>query len=163
MLIKFRVENYKSFDKEQSLSMVSGSTRDHADHVYDMKDQGILRTAVIFGSNGSGKTNLVKAMIASRGLIFGYPIPKNDYCRTDPENSKRATAFEYTVELNGTQYAYGFEVLLSSGEILTEWLYNLSNRGRHSKIFFRTGDLPTGGLKNTEILSCTILISGPST
>lgn len=38
MLIKFRVENYKSFDKEQSLSMVSGSTRDHADHVYDMKD-----------------------------------------------------------------------------------------------------------------------------
>ena len=140
MLIKFRVENYKSFDKEQSLSMVSGSTRDHADHVYDMKDQGILRTAVIFGSNGSGKTNLVKAMIASRGLIFGYPIPKNDYCRIDPENSKRATAFEYTVELNGTQYAYGFEVLLSSGEILTEWLYNLSNRGRHSKIFFRTKD-----------------------
>ena len=104
MLIKFRVENYKSFDKEQSLSMVSGSTRDHADHVYDMKDQGILRTAVIFGSNGSGKTNLVKAMIASRGLIFGYPIPKNDYCRIDPENSKRATAFEYTVELYGTQY-----------------------------------------------------------
>ncbi len=140
MLIKFRVENYKSFDKEQSLSMVSGSTRDHADHVYDMKDQGILRTAVIFGSNGSGKTNLVKAMIASRGLIFGYPIPKNDYCRINPENSKRATAFEYTVELNGTQYAYGFEVLLSSGEILTEWLYNLSNKGRHSKIFFRIKD-----------------------
>lgn len=146
MLIKFRVENYKSFNGEQSLDMTAGASRDHPDHVFSVKDVNVLRTAVVFGSNGSGKSNLVKAMAASRNLVFGFPIPKNDYCRTDPENSKRPTSFEYTVEISGTLYAYGVEVMLSTGEISAEWLLNLSSRKKDNAVFRRDGDAITTDL-----------------
>lgn len=126
--------------------MTAGISRDHPDHVFRVKDVNVLRTAVVFGSNGSGKSNLVKAMAASRNLVFGFPIPKNDYCRTDPENSKRPTSFEYTVEISGTLYAYGVEVMLSTGEISAEWLLNLSSRKKDNAVFQRSGDMITTGL-----------------
>lgn len=136
MLIKFRVENYKSFDAEQSLSLMTGESRDHRDHVYSVKGTDILRTAVLFGANASGKSNLVKAMIASRNLILGYPIRREDYCRLTPENRDKPTAFEYTLEINNRFFSYGLAVQLSTGTITEEWLYEHVQSSR-VKIFHR--------------------------
>ena len=123
MLIRFRVENYKSFEGEQELALNTGESRDHQDHVYSVKGTNILRTAVLFGANASGKSNLVKAMIASRNLILGYPIRREDYCRLSPDNRMKPTSFEYTMEVNNRFFSYGLAVQLSTGAIVEEWLY----------------------------------------
>ena len=138
MLIQFRVENYKSFDEEQKLSMIAGSTRNNSNHVFDFRGQGILKTAVIFGSNASGKSNLIKAMAAVRNfLLFNIPIPPVDYCRIKPENKDRATAFEFVISIGNEKYAYGIEIMLSTGNIESEWLKDITKPGKGVSVFQR--------------------------
>ena len=138
MLIQFRVENYKSFDDEQTLSMVAGATKNNSDHVYDAGGVKTLKTAVLFGSNASGKSNIVRAMAVAKNLvIFAIPIPKNDYCRITESNAKRGTSFEFTVSIGKSKYVYGFEILLSNGEIQSEWFYDVTKGGEETKIFER--------------------------
>jgi AAA15 family ATPase/GTPase len=137
MLIHFKVENYLSFDDEQELSMTAGSTRNLKSHVYDATDDGVLKMAVVFGANASGKSNLVYAMHDSRNMILGRssPVPSR-YCRTDEKNLKRPSSFEYELEIDGKLYSYGFGVCLSSRKIVSEWLYDLSKKEGNS-IFVR--------------------------
>ena len=137
MLIQFRVENYKSFDTEQKLTMIAGSSRNNNDHVYDIKGYNVLKTAAIFGSNASGKSNLIKAMAAVRNLLgFNIRIPPTDYCRIKPSNEKKGTAFEFVFSIKDEKYIYGIEILLSSGFIQSEWL-KCAKTGRTVTIFSR--------------------------
>ena len=136
MLIRFRVENYKSFNGEQELSMVPGESRDHQDHVYSIKGESALRTAVVFGANASGKTNMVRAMAASRNFILGFPFKSEDYCRVSESNRSKPTGFEYTIEINNRIFIYGLEVNLSNGTVESEWLSELHG-SRPTRIFHR--------------------------
>ena len=54
MLVKFSVENYKSFNNKISLDLTK--TRDYDFNKEALKD-GIVKTSVIFGDNGCGKSN----------------------------------------------------------------------------------------------------------
>jgi AAA15 family ATPase/GTPase len=140
MLIHFKVENYLSFDAEQELSMVAGATRNLRSHVYDVKDVGVLKTAVIFGANASGKSNLMRAMHDSRAIIVGGPLPApSRRCRTDGKNMNRPSSFEYELEIDGRLYSYGFKICLASRKILSEWLYDLSKKTDNS-IFVRDSE-----------------------
>ena len=148
MLIQFRVENYKSFDKEQKLSMVAGSTRNNSDHVFDIRGLGVLKTAVVFGSNASGKSNLIKAMAAVRNLLlFNIQIPPADYCRIKPENKERTTAFEFVISIGDERYVYGIELMLSTGNVESEWFKDISKSGTGSSIFLRNKEGITTDLK----------------
>lgn len=63
MILEFSVKNYLSFKEEQTLSFESTSDKTH--EKYYCKKIGkhkILKTAMIYGPNASGKTNLLKAM-----------------------------------------------------------------------------------------------------
>ena len=59
MLTKFSVENYKSFNKKVTLDLTKA-------HDYDFNKEaiknGIVKNAVIFGDNGSGKSNFSLAL-----------------------------------------------------------------------------------------------------
>lgn len=153
MLIQFRVENYKSFDDEQVLSMVAGSTRNNGNHMSDVGGIKVLRTATVFGSNASGKSNLVKAMAAVRNLlVFSIPISPTDYCRVNESNRGRGTSFEFTVSMGDIRYVYGIEVLLSTGEIMSEWFKDMTKNGRGLIIFSREKDIETElDLKNDRM------------
>lgn len=54
MLVKFSVENYKSFNKKISLDLTK--SRDYDFNKEAIKD-GVVKTSVIFGDNGCGKSN----------------------------------------------------------------------------------------------------------
>ncbi|MGI5964747.1 MAG: AAA family ATPase [Candidatus Methanomethylophilaceae archaeon] len=151
MLVKFRLENYKSFDREQSISFKAGASRNHTDHVVDVKGTKILRMAAIFGANASGKSNLIQAMRASQmKILHNIGISPGDYCRMIPGNDKKPTSFEYIIEIEGTFYSYGFEILLSSGEVKTEWMKNLSDKSQNAFIFFRDENKIEPGIKLTK-------------
>ena len=73
MLIRFSTSNFLSFDEEVQLSMVRGRTRKHDEHI--IKDPAwngvdLLRLALVFGPNASGKSNLVKAISFAQDLII---------------------------------------------------------------------------------------------
>jgi len=64
MLIRFSCENFSSFRDEIEFSMLAGRSRQHPEHIVsDNKRDGlkILKSAIVYGANASGKSNLVKA------------------------------------------------------------------------------------------------------
>ena len=65
MLIEFSIENFLSFKDSTTLSMVAAkSFKEHPDtHVIESGSNfKLLKSAVIYGNNASGKSNLLEAM-----------------------------------------------------------------------------------------------------
>lgn len=149
MLIRISIENYKSFDLKEELSMISSSKiREHTDHRMKIKQTHLLKNAVVYGANASGKSNLVKAFsFIKQTLSEGLPVESvNDFCRNKTENKNRESIFEIQFTVDDTFYAYGFSAILSQRRITEEWLYELMQNGSAHQLFVRTsGQAPILG------------------
>ena len=81
MLLEFRCENFRSFREEACISMLPvNAYKEHSDnlipvHVPGSNAEGVLSAAVLYGTNASGKTNLLRAVDFARGLIVGVIHP----------------------------------------------------------------------------------------
>ena len=71
MLIEFTVRNYRSFRDEQSWTLTADPETPFADTAADMpltdvpkSDEQVLPSAVLYGPNASGKTNVLRAIDA---------------------------------------------------------------------------------------------------
>lgn len=140
MLIKLSVENFKSFDKKEELSMVSSSKmQGNKNHRVKIKQTQLLKNAVVYGANASGKSNLVKAFAFIKAtLMEGLPVGSiNDFCRNKEENKFRESVFELQFTVGDSFYAYGFSAILSQRRITEEWLYELMQDGSAHQLFIR--------------------------
>ena len=74
MLVEFRVKNFRSLRDEQVLSMVASKDKTLQDtHTIATGIKAaptLLRSAVIYGANASGKSNLIKALQYMRGVVI---------------------------------------------------------------------------------------------
>ena len=140
MLIRFRVGNFLSFDREQTFSMLSGPTEIHKDHIITGDGFGLLRVSAIYGANASGKSNFVKALAAMRNMVVhNDPIVSDRYFRPRPENRDRPSIFEVEFASKGRLFSYGFEFIISRQTIVDEWLHELYTDRDSRIIFERTG------------------------
>ena len=142
MLIKISVENYKSFDQKEELSMISSSKmQGNKSHRIKIKQTQLLKNAVVYGANASGKSNLVAAFAFIKAtLMEGLPVGSaNDFCRNNEENKMRESIFELQFTVGDTFYAYGFSAILSQRRITEEWLYELMQDGGAHQLFLRKG------------------------
>ena len=63
MLINLTIENFLSFDAPVSFSLEAGrKTSRHENHLTDVGGIKVLRGAIVYGANASGKSNLLKAV-----------------------------------------------------------------------------------------------------
>ena len=140
MLTKISLENFKSFERPAELPMVSSTKiRSNADHRIQIKNTRLLRHAVIYGANASGKTNLVEFFrFFEATLEIGLPTWSTRlFCKNHAENEKRDSLFEVQFSVDDTFYAYGFSAVLSERRITGEWLYELYQNGSSRCIFQR--------------------------
>lgn len=75
MLKEFTVKNYKSINEEVTLSMEADIERvsEHPSHVVDVQGNSLLRVCSVYGPNGGGKSNILKALVALQRLVmFGH-------------------------------------------------------------------------------------------
>lgn len=151
MLLRLLVENYKSFDQKEELSLLSSSKiQSNKNHTVKLKQTKILKNAVVYGANASGKSNLVKVIafiksVLRDGLTMGSI---NDFCRNHVDNQNRESVFELQFTVGNRFYAYGFSAVLSNREITEEWLFELLQDGSAHNLFIREKDkAPTLGDK----------------
>lgn len=144
MLSKFKVGNFLSFDEEQTFSMEAGKVRSKFDRVYIENNYKLLKFMAIYGANASGKSNLVSAFAFAQAVIVrGVPTNCNNcYCRLKDGNSNMPSHFEFTIKVGDEKYIYGFDLLLSSGNFVTEYLKQMRHGTTYKTIFFR--DISTG-------------------
>ena len=143
MLIKLSVENFKSFDQKEELPMVSSSKmQGNKNHRMKIKQTQLLKNAVVYGANASGKSNLVTAFaFIKTTLMEGLPVGSaNDFCRNKEANKERESVFELQFTVGDTFYAYGFSAILSQRKITEEWLFELMQDGGAHQLFIREGN-----------------------
>lgn len=141
MITKISVENFKSFDQAVEMTMISSSKiRTKVDHRVQVGSKTrLLKHAIIYGANASGKSNLVDFFRFFKATLDGG-IPlwgTRHFCRTNSENEGRDSLFEIQMEIDGKFYAYGFSAVLSQRTITGEWLYELYQNGSAKCIYER--------------------------
>ena len=132
MLIKAIVDNFLSFDKETELTMIpSNKTRKKIEHKINIKSTPILKYAVIYGANASGKSNLIEIFQFIKYCVEkAIPMDSVDkFCKTNESNSTRPSLFELQFTIGDKFYAYGFSLTLNTRTIESEWLYELFQNG----------------------------------
>ena len=133
MLVNFRFKNFRSFYKESVLSLEATKDDEMSEintfcvDEKSMPKNGneLLKAAVVFGSNASGKSNVIKALAYMKNVILlsASPLPimqQNEtyafYANSDMEDS----LFEVEIIYNKIFYRYGF--VLNGGVVKKEWL-----------------------------------------
>ena len=69
MILEFTIGNFLSFKDKRTLNLESSSITEYENNIADYCDHKILKSAVIYGANSSGKSNLIKAMSTMRRLL----------------------------------------------------------------------------------------------
>ena len=62
MIIEFTVGNFLSFKENKTLSLEATAITEHKESTFKAGDYNLLKSAVLYGANSSGKSNLIKAM-----------------------------------------------------------------------------------------------------
>jgi uncharacterized protein len=139
MLIRFTVSNFLSFKDETEFNMLTGDVKRHPHHVYKREHIDVLRAAAIYGANGAGKSNLIKAIQFLKSLVEGEDILKSyENFKLSKEYLDKPSQLEIEIELNGIVYAYG--IVFNHQRIIEEWLYIVNFDKDDEMIFERTTD-----------------------
>ena len=144
MLHEFTVGNFLSFKEKKTLSLVASSISDFKETNTIISDrQTLLKGAVLYGANASGKSNFIWAMSTMRRIVlFSFSQSSTKSLKVTPfllstETDKKPAHFEILFEILGIRYRYGFEV--TDTLIATEWLYE-SKKNKEKLLFIRHGE-----------------------
>lgn len=147
MLIEFRVKNFRSIRDEQALSMVAGQAREHLEtHTCrsGIKEPGrLVRSAVIYGPNAAGKTNVLRALQFMQFVVMNSAVmPPTAPTPYDPFKLSAATRsapseFQVSFVQEETLYEYGFST--TAERVQEEWLTE-NPLGRSRRLFARKYD-----------------------
>ena len=141
MLISISLENFKSFHKLTTFNMIaSNKLRNNKERIGYKNGISILKSAVIYGANASGKSNLVEAFRFIRECVLstdGIPVKSRYlYCKNRKDNENKITTVEVRLSVNDRCYAYGFDVLLKDQMIENEWIMEFTD-AIEPKILFK--------------------------
>lgn len=148
MLIQVTIRNFKVFKEEVKLTLFASNydktTREH-ENVFEMSRFGLrlLKSAVVYGANASGKTKLIDAMHFMKDFVLnsskesqqGEKIGTEPF-RLNTTSTTEPSMFEVIFIHEDEMYRYGFEV--TQHEVVGEWLYHRPNT-KEVEIFFRDG------------------------
>ena len=143
MLIEFSVKNYRSFRDEAILSMEATKSSTLKSALIPFGGTPILPSAAIYGKNGGGKSNVIRAFWLAvqfirnaqrtqheKAAIPVVPFALNDYSASEP------TKFSFLYTLDGIRYWYSFSA--TKEKVYTESLYH-APKGRKTLVFTREG------------------------
>lgn len=146
MLLDFTCGNYLSFLQDKTLDMTAASAvKEHIDdNVVLSQRYKVLKSAVIYGANASGKSNLLKALQAMKWMVInsskdlqkGEELPVESFALS-VSSRKEPSEFEVTILIDEVRYRYGFEA--AKAEISSEWLFR-SRKIKEEPLFLREGE-----------------------
>lgn len=144
MLVNFSLSNVLSFSGAQNMSMLAASSsKDDINRVntINARDERLLKSALIFGANASGKSNLIKSIFIMKDIVLNsvQSIEDNTLNRVIPfllnkDNLNKPSEMEVVFYSSGVKYRYGISIM--KGVIAGEWLYYTPN-ARETMLFER--------------------------
>ncbi len=137
MFIRFTVGNYRSFKDKAAFSMEKhGQTMELPENCFGSpalpSRMSLLKSAVIYGANASGKSNLIQALtvmqsiVINSGVIPGKIVPMLEPFAFSEKTVDAPVFFEMEMVASERRYRYGFECTYD--EIVSEWLFAQKQR-----------------------------------
>ena len=155
MILEFCATNYMSIKDDLKLSFIATSLKESTvepNDLFPVGDTGIslVRSAVIYGANASGKSNVLKAFDFFKRFIIssfkdsqaGEAIEVENF-RLNATTAVEPTTMEATFTDGDFIYRYGFEV--DNKAVRVEWLYKRASkkRAKEMEVFYRDGNETT--------------------
>jgi uncharacterized protein len=149
MLLQFSIKNFRTFKDKATLSLIASNydkdTRED-ENIYFEENFGLrlLKSAVVYGANASGKSKLFEAFAFIRYFIInsskesqnGEFINVHPFLLSD-ETENEPSEFEIIFLYNNVLYRYGFEA--TKEKIVSEWLY-CKPKTKEVELFYREGN-----------------------
>lgn len=130
MLLQFSVKNFRSFDNEEVLNLSAGKGSElENSNTFDFShSQKLVRSAVIYGPNAGGKSNLIRAIFFLQQFILAsstayqekQKIPLQPF-RLNAKSQNEPTMFFIDFVCNDVRFNY--HVALTEDRITSEELY----------------------------------------
>lgn len=148
MLLEFMCSNHKSIKDKIVFSALAGSDNTNDDMTEEIAGVKVLKSAVIYGANGSGKSNFIDAISFVKNLVVNSIThqPGQGIRQIPHKLSELGSESTYQVQfvIKGIRYVFGFS--LKNLLVSEEYLYYFPN-GRQAKIFDRKDEKFTVGSK----------------
>lgn len=159
MLKEFRFSDFGSFRDEATLSMEAVGLKEMKEVPRKDGSDTLLPLAAIYGKNGGGKTNVLRAFGTAVGFILNAqqtqhenaPIPVRPFA-LDDVSAQSPTSFHFEYRMDGIRYWYGFSA--TKQRICGEYLYH-APKGQKAEVFSREGQdfhFPTNSHKKKREL-----------
>ena len=143
MILNFSIQNFGSIKDRQTLTFEADKS-DHLENSYVIHTNGlrILKIALIYGANASGKTTILKALEFLRDIVLEPKTKKTDELDFqpflfDPETPNQNAVMSIEFLANDTKYFY--EVAFFKKAVVYEVL-NFHNP-KKANIYKRTTDI----------------------
>ncbi len=148
MLLEFACSNHKSIRSEVLFSTLAGKDNAYEDRIYVMDGIRVLKAAVIYGANGSGKSNFIDAISFVKNLVMNsINHQPGQGIRQLPhklDGFEKESTYKIQFVTKGIRYVFGFS--LKNMLVSDEYLYYFPNN-RQTKIFERSGEVFSAGSK----------------
>ncbi len=145
MIQEFSVDNYLSFGKKQTISFLASADKSLVDDLTIEVKPGVklLKMAMVYGANASGKSNLLLAIESLWQLMFLFrnegSAPVAIY-RPFELRRGEPTNYEVIFWANGRKYEYSLEN--NESHILAEQMTYTSDKGVQSLMYKRVKGEP---------------------
>jgi len=125
MIIRLVVDNFFSFGTQKEFNTIPNKRlKTLNDHKYSINEFEFLKTSSIYGANGAGKSNLIKALEMLQSIVVNGKVSqrvKNTFHKFTPIENKKPQTLAIEFIQNDTPLYYGLEIL--DGNVITEELY----------------------------------------
>ena len=172
MIVSFSVENFRSFAEEETFSLVASNrfAEHHDGHAVAIpgSEERVLRTAVLYGANGAGKSNLFKALNFLRNMALNTRGKNSGTGRESfrfGDEPDKISCFDLCFFVDEKLYRFGIKV--DDHRITEEWLVQVY--GNREKILYERitnlndkVTIETKGLKKAGVkLAALATVGGP--
>lgn len=178
MLIDIVFKNYRSIKDEQNFSLEAGSSKLKMGNTFkplkDYENLHLVKSAVIYGANASGKSNLIRLMWTLRDFILNSPqlkagdsIPRKYYDPFLLDTETQNDATEITINfIPKNQKRHRYILKYSKTEILYEylgiyesnWISRIFER-KDANEFVEFGDAMTNKKEDKRVTRNTLFLS----
>lgn len=140
MLLNYKFQNFRSFKNKTTLSMNAGVQRTLDENLIRENGLRILPSAVIYGANASGKSNIIMSLAVMREIVLQGSL---ETLSSDLNNlelypfahsaEQAPMAFEVEFTNNGKHFVYSFELMVKpfqkgKRQILSEQLWMVNGK-----------------------------------
>ena len=127
MIVNFSIQNFGSIKDKQTLSFEADASQ-HLEDTYVVHTAGkrLLKLALIYGANASGKTTALKALDFLRDLVVNPKEKKTDILDFSPylfDANTPEQPTELTIEFVHEEVCYQYEIAFTRQAIISEALY----------------------------------------